>query len=139
MAMSVGRPCRGAIADINVTPLIDVLLVLLIIFMCVAPVAPRALAAGLPRTDSSPGHSARALVLEVGADSLALNGTPVLTFADLDRRLRAALETRGEGTVFVRAEGDAPYERVVAAIDVAEGAGASRVGLMEPGADAAAR
>jgi biopolymer transport protein ExbD len=126
-------------ADINVTPLIDVLLVLLIIFMCVAPVPPRALGAGLPRADSSPGAPSRALVLEVGADTLALNSVPVLTFSDLDRRLRAAFETRGEGTLFVRAEGDAPYERVVAAIDVAEGAGASRVGLMEPGTDAEPR
>jgi len=126
-------------ADINVTPLIDVLLVLLIIFMCVAPAAPRALGAGLPRTESSPGPPPRALVLEVGADTLALNGTPVLTLADLDRRLRAAFETGGEATLLVKAEGDAPYERVVTAIDVAEGAGASRVGLMEPGTDEGAR
>jgi biopolymer transport protein ExbD len=120
-------------ADINVTPLIDVLLVLLIIFMCVAPVAPRALAAGLPRTASAPRPSPRGLVLEVGAEALALNGTPVLTFPDLDRRLRAAFATRGDGTLFVRPEADAPYERVVRAIDVAAGAGASRVGLMETG------
>jgi biopolymer transport protein TolR len=116
-------------ADINVTPLIDVLLVLLIIFMCVAPHPPRALAAGLPRTDSA-GATGRALVLEVGADTLALNGAPVLTFADLDRRLRAALETRGDGTVFVKPDADVPYEKVIAAIDVADGAGASRVGLV---------
>jgi biopolymer transport protein ExbD len=126
-------------SDINVTPLIDVLLVLLIIFMCVAPATPRALAAGLPGKGSTPGGTSRALVLEVSLDTLALNGTPVLTFGDLDRRLRAAFETRGDGTVFVRAEDDVPYERVVTAIDVAEGAGASRVGLMEAGPDAGSR
>jgi biopolymer transport protein ExbD len=122
-------------ADINVTPLIDVLLVLLIIFMCVAPAPPRALGAGLPRADPSPGPPSRALVLEVGADTLALNSTPVLNLAELDRRLRSAFETRGDGTMFVRADGDVPYERVVEAIDVAEGAGASRVGLIEAGSD----
>jgi biopolymer transport protein ExbD len=120
-------------SDINVTPLIDVLLVLLIIFMCVAPAAPRALGAGLPQSGPAPGPLSRALVLEVGTETLALNSAPVITFADLDRRLRAAFETRGDGTLFVRAGGDVPYERVVTAIDVAEGAGASRVGLMEAG------
>jgi biopolymer transport protein ExbD len=117
-------------ADINVTPLIDVLLVLLIIFMCVAPPVPTALGAALPRPDISAGPPAPALVLEVRTDELALNTVPVLTLEDLDRRLRAAFETRGERTLFVRAADDVAYERVVAAIDVAEGAGASRVGLV---------
>jgi biopolymer transport protein TolR len=117
-------------ADINVTPLIDVLLVLLIIFMCVAPAAPTALGAGLPRTNGLEGSAATGLVLEVRAGDLALNSVPVLTFDDLGRRLRAEFETRGDRTLFVRAGEDVAYERVVAAIDVAEGAGASRVGLL---------
>jgi biopolymer transport protein TolR len=115
-------------ADINVTPLIDVLLVLLIIFMCVAPAAPTALGAALPRTEGSTGGPA--LVLELRPDELSLNTVPVLTLEDLDRRLRAALQTRGDRTLFVRAADDVPYERVVVVIDVAEGAGASRVGLI---------
>jgi biopolymer transport protein ExbD len=118
-------------AEINVTPLIDILLVLLILFMVVAPVAPRALDASLPRSpdgrdDATPGG----LVLEVRADDFALNTIPVFTLEELDRRLRPAFETREGRTLFVRAGADVPYERVVAAIDVAEGAGASRVGLV---------
>lgn len=124
-------------ADINVTPLIDVLLVILIIFMLVAPAAPRALGASLPRPSDGPvGLTPQALVLEVREGDFALNRAPVLSLEDLDRRLRAAFETHGDRTLFVRASGDVAYERVVAAIDVAQGAGASRVGLAdEPGSD----
>jgi len=117
-------------ADINVTPLIDVLLVLLIIFMCVAPAAPTGLGAALPRAEAAEGSRATGLVLEVRAGDLALNTVPVLTLEDLEPRLREAFEARGDRTLFVRAGEDVPYERVVAAIDVAEGAGASRVGLV---------
>ena len=126
-------------ADINVTPLIDVLLVLLIIFMCVTPVAPTALDAALPRTDPTRGPSAPALVLEVRAGDFALNTAPVLTLQDLERQLRAAFATRGDRTLFVKTADDVPYEKVVAAIDVAEGAGASRVGLVAETPDAERR
>lgn len=119
-------------AEINVTPLIDVLLVLMIIFLVVAPAAPRALEASLPRApDRDAGPRPAALVLEVRAQDFALDNTPVLALEDLGRMLRAAFGTRGDRTLIVRAKGDAPYERVVAAVDVAEGAGASRIGLVD--------
>jgi biopolymer transport protein ExbD len=124
-------------SDINVTPLIDVLLVLLIIFIVVAPIAPRALDASLPETDDTPRPTSSALVLEVRADGFLLNSSPVLTLEDLDGRLRAAFEARGDATLFVRPASEIRYARLVAALDVAKGAGATRIGLVED--EAAAR
>jgi len=127
-------------ADINVTPLIDVLLVLIIIFMLVAPVAPRTLDASLPETQGPTPESARpGLVLEVRADDFSLNSTPVLTLGDLEATLRAAFETRRDATLFVRPSADISYSRLVTALDVAKGAGASRIGLVDEDSKPAGR
>lgn len=117
-------------SDINVTPLIDVLLVLLIIFMIVAPTPPRALDTALPER-SATDSSTRSLVLEVRSDGFALNTTPIWTLGDLDERLRAAFDTRGDRTLLVKASRGLRYHRVVEALDVAHGAGAERIGMLD--------
>jgi biopolymer transport protein ExbD len=70
-------------------------------------------------------------VVQVRADGFALNTTPVLSLDDLERRLRAAFEARPDGVLFVKVAGEVAYERVVAALDVAAGAGAARIGLVD--------
>ncbi len=123
-------------SDINITPLIDVLLVLLIIFMIVAPVAPTVLNASVPGRppddrERDGESSSNTLTLEVRTDDFALNRAAILTTGALAERLRAAFETRGDATLFVRVGEGVGYERVITALDVAREAGAGRIGLVD--------
>jgi biopolymer transport protein TolR len=127
--MTASKPIR-AVSEINVTPLVDVLLVLLIIFMVVVPLAPRALDTNLPPRTSGNADPTLALVVTIDQTGLALNRRPVPTLQDLASRLADALAGRTDRTVFVRAAGTVSYGGVVQVMDVAAGAGAQRIGIM---------
>lgn len=113
--------------EINVTPMLDVLLVLLIIFMAAIP-SMRAIDVQLPdreRTAASPGP---AIVLELGADGSArINQSPVAR-GELAGRLRAIYAARPEKVLFVKADRRLRYDAVVDAMDVARGAGVEVIG-----------
>lgn len=120
-------------ASINVTPMIDVMLVLLILFMITAPLSPRGLDASLPERPGptpSPPPGPEPIVLTVEEATFALNAVPLVELRELEERLREVLATRSDRTLFVRAGARVSYGRVVAAMDVARGPGAERIGIM---------
>ena len=118
-------------ADINVTPMIDVLLVLIIIFMVITPLTPMGLNALLPQPASGgPNEPARDIVITVARDnSIRLNREPV-ELAHLQDRLSALLKRGASEHLFVRGDRDLDFREVVQVIDLARGAGWDRVGLM---------
>jgi biopolymer transport protein TolR len=133
MSMATGNR-DGQKAEINMTPMIDVLLVLIIIFMVITPLAPRGLETLVPQQAAGPAPPApvisRDIIVSVHADeSLEINHQPVASEA-LAERLSALYRTGVNHNLFVRGARDLEYRRVVRVIDIARGAGWDRIGLM---------
>jgi len=112
-------------SDINITPLVDVLLVLIIIFMVITPILQKGFDAQVPeKAEVKPGSAApNVIVLQIGADGgLAINRSSV-TLADLGDRLGAIYATRPDKILFVDADDRAKYNDVVKALDIARSQG----------------
>ena len=131
MAMTLGE--NGVKSEINITPYIDILLTLLVIFMVITPVRQLGFPVKVPQPapeKQEPASSANTIVVTVGkADHIALNQQPV-GFSDLGAKLEQIYSARANKTMFISASPDLPYGDVVHVIDVAKGAGAGDIGLL---------
>jgi biopolymer transport protein TolR len=125
-----GRGRRGN-GDINVTPFVDVVLVLLIIFMVTAPLMLQGMDVNLPETTTQPIRMPNApLVLTVTKDGQYSLARKIIPLAELQEKLEAVFDARGSKEVFLRADEAAPYGVVVQAMAAARRAGATRLGIV---------
>ncbi len=134
MGIQVGENKGGAIADMNVVPLIDILLVLLIIFMVITPLTPKGLDTLVPQPNPNQKQDVelenKTVVVQVlNNNKLKINNEDA-TWEGLGPRLETIFKERADKIAFVKGDNDVLFMEVARAIDIMRGAGIDKVGLI---------
>jgi biopolymer transport protein TolR len=132
MAMDVGGAKGGVKSDINVTPLVDVMLVLLIIMMLIAPMLQKGVDVKLPQAANAADkpETQEQTVVAIGADKQFYLNSVRVREDDLTQKVIEVLETKKEKIVLIKADVEAPYSAVMAAMDKLRAAQVENVGLV---------
>jgi biopolymer transport protein TolR len=129
--MGAVRRGHTAMSEINVTPFVDVMLVLLIIFMVTAPLMQQGIDVDLPQTTTQALRLEKEpLVLTVQRDGKAYLGKQEVPTAELTAKLTAVFASRGDKALYLRADREAPYGAVAKAMAAARNAGATKLGIV---------
>jgi len=134
MGMSVGGPGGGPKADINMTPMIDVLLVLIIIFMVITPRTPNGLDAIVPQPSPNKQQDVelenKTVVVQVEMNGKLKINQEDTTWDGLGPRMETIFKERAEKIAFVKGDNDVLFMDVARAIDIMRGAGIDKIGLI---------
>ncbi|MCK6505748.1 protein TolR [Myxococcota bacterium] len=134
--MSTGGGDGGMMSEINVTPFVDVMLVLLIIFMVTAPMMTTGMQVELPRAQAPalPSSAEDQMVLSVTAEGRYYINEHEFTIEELGPKLEAIARNNPDQDVFLKADGQVPYEKVAQLLALATSAGIARMGMVtQPG------
>jgi biopolymer transport protein TolR len=122
---------NGAMSQINVTPFVDVMLVLLVIFMVTAPMMQQGLQVNLPKTQAkSLSADQETVVVSIEKSGRVFINSQETSHSDLTSKIASIFETRAKKEVFLKADKDVPYGEVVKTMSEIKGAGIERLGMM---------
>ena len=131
MAIAAKPPDHGLTAEINVTPMVDVMLVLLIIFMVTAPLIQQGVKVNLPEAKAAPVEAAeKKLVLSIDAQRRIYIGEAEVPVAELEKKLATNAKAQADKELYLHADRDVPYGVVVDVMAAAQRAGITNVGMI---------